>query len=757
MSSKIEFEMKRVLFPKNKILELGTYSIVSCCLIKKIEGEDIVLNQNYGTFTLISYTPTLFNYEDSYVATVEGEETKYGMSYHLLELEKEEEELTEGDKRNFISSVFTESQTANLYWYLDDPYEAIKNKETEKLTSVKGIGLKNVLNVYKKFEENQKYLKLFAKLSQYHLTRATMDSLLDKFGDPDVVIKRVKENVYELANIVDGIGFHRCDAIALSTGMKKNSPYRIQAFMQHYLMQEAENGNSWILPKVFFSQISPNLQVKLSDDELRDNLYQLHDKGIIYWNESKTKIGLSYYYNLEKSIYDHINRIKNAKNNPYHRDRDYEKKCIEECEANIGYSFTEEQKEAINGIMDNQISLLVGYAGSGKSSLIRTIATFYSKKGFTPCICTLSGKAAARIQEATDFEGSTIHRALGYNPLFGKFTMDETNPLPSPIVIVDETSFVGGELFLSLLKAIPNGTRLVLVGDDKQLPSIGACNIFFDLINSNKIKLNKLTQIHRQAEKSGVIIASKNVREGKQIVRNGWNGKETRGELQDFTIDVYENRLVSKPKLMDYYKSYVKSLEDAKETQIILATKSKGDCNTFDINNEIQEYLNPKAAFKSEICLTRNGKQFILREGDRVINRKNDYKAEIFHSENQETTEIFNGFCGEVIAIQDNKVVVKFDMVTPLIVFSYDTLQNLELAYALTVHLFQGSQVNRVIYLIDNTSYIMNTRELVYTAITRASKECIFLAQGEALKRAINTSQTINKQTYLKEMLIENA
>ena len=213
---------------------------------------------------------------------------------------------------------------------------------------------------------------------------------------------------------------------------------------------------------------------------------------------------------------------------------------------------------------------------------------------------------------------------------------------------------------------------------------------------------------------------------------------------------------------MDYYKHFVKTLDDAEETQIILATKTKGDCNTFDINNEIQDYLNPKSSLKSEILMQRNGKEFAIREGDRVINRKNDYKATVYNEnslnfdEEEETTEVFNGFCGVVRKIENNKVIVKFDLVDHLIEFSYDKIKNLELSYALTVHLFQGSQVKRVIYLIDNSSYIMNTRELVYTAITRASEECFLLAQSQALKHAIVTSQTMNKQTYLQQLLMQD-
>lgn len=1106
--SKIEFRISKVLFPKNGQLELGEYSIISCWLVREISGQFIEINPTYKTFSLLSYTPVIFNEYDTYVATVEPKQTQYGISYNLIEIEKDREEMTEGDKRAFLEMVLTPLQVDSLYATYMNPYDLIAKKDKEKLCMVKGIGEKSVNFLFKKYDENLKYSRLMVELKEFGLSKAMMDKLLFTYKDVDVVIEKVKENPYILADEVSGIGFKKADALAINAGMPKNSPKRLEAFFQFFLTSIAEEGNSWIKPKVLFGQIEDGLGVKFEDDIIRQVLYSMNEKGILSWNEDKTKMFLTKYLKLEEDIYKEICRLQKGINK-YKRNQEKENRIINTIQENIGFELTEEQKRAVDIILDNNISVLSGSAGCvdkdteffngiewkkisdynkedkvlqfdtftkeaslvtplryikepcdkmyhfkskygvdqclspehrvlyttyknpnkiiettaekmayvqknnsngfqgkiptsfsysgkgielsnieikimcavicdgtftnknsnlcrfhikkdrkknrlrelfaeakipwkehissaegytdfyiyaprkekeftsywyncnqeqlkiicdnimfwdgnesktqnnkirrrfsttnkntadfvqfaysscgfrasiginnrigeeyitnneayirksieylvsvternmigignctskeyqkqivqdyipvdgykycftvptgalvlrrnnqifitgncGKTVITKVFTSVYKQSGLSVALCTLSGKASARIQEATGFNGSTIHRLLGFVPDIG-FKYNKDNPLPYDVIIVDESSFVGGELFYDLISAIKEGGKLILVGDDKQLPSIGMCNIFFDMINSKKIAMAKLTQIHRQAQKSGIIVASKMVREGTQLVKNGWVGKETRGELQDFTIDIYDNKLYSNPKIIEWYRHYVKDLPDTFKTQIIVPMKYRGDFNTFDLNNQIQAIFNPKNSIKKEILLTKNGKSFTIREGDKVINRKNNYHAIIYKEDNfknniyqqefldideygnqvdnRKYTEIFNGFCGEVVKIIDNKIIVKFDLCGDLILFDYENRNNLELAYALTTHLFQGSQIENVIVGIDNGSYIMNTKELVYTAITRASKECVLLCEGGALKHAINTSQTNNKNTFLMTLL----
>lgn len=771
--SKIEFRISKVLFPKNGQLELGEYSIISCWLVREISGQFIEINPTYKTFSLLSYTPVIFNEYDTYVATVEPKQTQYGTSYNLIEIEKDREEMTEGDKRAFLEMVLTPLQVDSLYATYMNPYDLIANKDKEKLCMVKGIGEKSVNFLFKKYDENLKYSRLMVELKEFGLSKAMMDKLLFTYKDVDVVIEKVKENPYILADEVSGIGFKKADALAINAGMPKNSPKRLEAFFQFFLTSIAEEGNSWIKPKVLFGQIEDGLGTKFEDDTIRQVLYDMNEKGILSWNEDKTKIFLVKHFELEKKIYEEILRLQTGINK-YKRNYEKEERVIKTIEEDFGFGLTEEQKRGINTILDNNVCLLTAYSGCGKTTITKVFTAIYKQSGLSVALCTLSGKASARIQEATGFKGSTIHRLLGFVPDIG-FKYNKDNPLPYDVIIVDESSFVGGELFYDLISAIKEGGKLILVGDDKQLPSIGMCNVFFDMINSKKIAMAKLTQIHRQAQKSGIIVASKMVREGTQLVKNGWVGKEIRGELQDFTIDVYDNKLYSNPKIIEWYRHYVKDLSDTFKTQIIVPMKYRGDFNTFDLNNQIQAIFNPKNSIKKEILLTKNGKTFAIREGDKVINRKNNYHAIIYKEDsfknniyqqefldideygnqvdNKKYTEIFNGFCGEVIKIVDNKIVVKFDLCDDLILFDYENRNNLELAYALTTHLFQGSQIENVIVGIDNGSYIMNTKELVYTAITRASKECVLLCEGGALKHAINTSQTNNKNTFLMTLL----
>ena len=757
MSSKVEFKISRILFPKSGVLELGNYSVVACIPLRLIEGEELQLKEKYNSFTLVSYTPIIYNPYDTYIAEISPEENKYGLSYNLIKLEKDEKELSYGEKQTFIDSVFTSIQRDNLVsLYGDKVYDLIAAKETEKLLAVKGIGQKTIEYIYRRFDENLKYQKLILELGQFQLTRAMMDSLLDRYKDPEVAVAKVRENVYILADEINGIGFKKADALALKAGLEPNSPQRLEAFFYYYLSYAAEQGFSWLDPKILFSQIKEYLGCEFSKETIKEVLYKMHDEESLNWNESKSKIFLQKIYNLENNIKEEINRLQNGEN-AYKRNFAQEKTIIKNVENEIGFEFTEEQREAIETILDNNVALITGGAGVGKTQTTKVFAEILKSQNLTVALATFSGKASARIKEATNLQGSTIHRLLGYIPNLG-FSFNKENPLPHDVIIIDEGSFLGGQLFYDLISAIKENGKLYIVGDDKQLPPIGMCNVFYDMINSYKIPRVSLTKIHRQAQKSGIILASQTIREGHQIIKNGWIGKETRGELQDFTVDIYNEKIYGYPKIMEWYKKYVHNLDEAFHTQIIVPMKYRGEFSTYALNNEIQEEYNPPNPNKKEIPIVKNGYNFIIREGDKVINRRNNYKATIYtpptaESKTQDTTPIFNGYCGKVKQIIGSKIIVKFDLCDELIEFPYEERGNLELAYALTVHLLQGSQVENAIVGIDSGSYIMNTRELVYTALTRASKGCVLVAEQKALKHAIMTSQTVVKNTFLKELL----
>ena len=766
---KIQFKLHKVLYPYDNGIQLGGFSIVSCIPFGASQFEPRLKLNKYHNFTLTCESSPIFNFLDVYTAVVEEtNHPKYGIGYRIVSMDMDNFELTDNGKIAFLREILTPNQFEALASYFDDPFTPIAKGDIETLCSCKGVGKKTAQRLIDKYHQNYKYAKILIELSEFDLSIKMVEKLLSAYLTSDNVINKVKENPYILANEVDGIGFKKADAIALKGGMPSNSVQRLKAFMIYFLESQAQEGNSWVTPSCFAGAIEDNLHTYFTDESIRTEMYDLYNEGIICWDINKTKIALVKYYNLEQHIYRDLLRI-NQDDTVLQRELDKEKEIISTTEKELGFEFTDEQLQAVDRILNNKISLLIAKSGSGKTTLIKLIATILKYYKQSVRIATLSGKASARIEEATGYAGSTIHRLLRYNPEIEGFEYTRDNPMPFDVIIIDECSFLGGELFYSLVQAIRNGAKLILVGDDKQIPAIGVSNIFFDIINSHKFSTNVLTKIHRQAMKSGIITEADKIREGKQITRTGWTGVEVRGELQDFILDVYNDRCIGNLKIMEYYKQFCSTLEDTHNTIVVLPMKNRGEVNTYEVNLAIQEKYNPWKGDKSEITIKKNGKELTFRVGDRVINCVNNYRATIYNPDHYnnldflnydeqelEETELFNGFCGTVINIIDKKVVVQFDLIDKPIILAGLEIHNLDLGYAITVHKMQGSEIPNVIMLIDYSSYIMNCRELIYTGVTRAKKKCVLLAEANALTQAIKVTQTINKQTFLLDLLRGN-
>ena len=765
---KVQFKVNKILYPHDGQIQLGGFSIVSCAPYgDSLLNPNLVLNK-YRNFVINCYNSPIFNFFDTYTAVVEKvDHPKYGLTYRVVSMDMDNYELTDNGKLMFLKEVLSPNQYATLTAYFDSPFDIIANEDIDALCECKGIGRKTAERLIQKYHSNYKYAKIMVELSEFELSVKMIEKLLETYLTSETVIAKVKENPYILTNDVNGIGFKKADAIALRGGLPPNSSKRLKAFMIFLLESQAQEGNSWISPTVFAGSIEDNLHTYFTDEAIRQQMYELYDEGIICWDNKKTKIALTKYYLLEKLIYENIIRIDKSLNDLI-REPEEEKRILAEAEKELGFEFTDEQIQSVSNILNNQVSLLIAKSGSGKTTLIKLITKILHYYNKSVRIATLSGKASARIEEATGYAGSTIHRLLKYDPEKDSFVYNKNNPLPYDVIIIDECSFLGGELFYSLVQAIHNGAKLLLVGDDKQIPAIGVSNVFYDIINSHKFNTNILTKIHRQAQKSGIITEADKIRNGVQITRNGWTGIETRGELQDFTLDIYNERCIGNLKIMEYYRQFCSNLEDTVNTIVVLAMKNRGEVNTYEVNQAIQEEYNPYNANKPEITIKKNGKDIIFRKGDRVINCVNNYKATVYNPNQSdfmsweddepdpEETELFNGFCGTIVDIIKKKLIIKFDLIDEPIELSGQEIHNLDLGYAITVHKMQGSEVPNVIMLIDFSSYIMNCRELIYTGITRAKKKCVLLAEANALAQAIKVTQTVNKQTFLLDILTDN-
>lgn len=381
----------------------------------------------------------------------------------------------------------------------------------------------------------------------------------------------------------------------------------------------------------------------------------------------------------------------------------------------------------------------------GKSSVAKGMSDLISK--YIKYGTALSGKASVRIKEATEMESKTIHKLLGYQ--HGEFYYNSQNQLDCDAIFIDESTMISGELFLSLLKAIPSGAKVVLIGDIQQLTPIGSCQVFSDVLNSN-IPSFKLTKPHRQAMRSGIIPLSLNIINQKHIFDSTFEGNIILGELQDMELDIYKSFINGSDIVVNHFLKQYKKTNDLMETQIIVPLKNRGDVCTYKLNVEVQSKINPISDSRKHILINLDKERFYqIQIGDKVINTKNNYKATTVDGED---IAVFNGNMGIVKNIDDEFVTVDFVGLGEVILDS-NGVKSLELGYAITVHKSQGSGFDTVIGAIDSSAYVMLNAELLYTLVTRAKKYCVLVGKNSAIRSAITKREIKNKQTYLTELL----
>ena len=678
------------------------------------------------------------------------EDPKWGNQYNIksiysdISFDKEDKK----GKEKFLLSIFTPNQVSAMYEIYDDPFSILDAEDVEKLVQIKGCGIKTADNWIRKFKKNINIARIFVELDEYGLTNNMIKRLMERYHSPDLIIEKVKTNPYVLVNEVEGIGWKRADEIALAGHIEFDSPTRIGAYIVYYLNKCGDEGYSWITPDQLLGSILDNLGEEVPDENITTAIRELGNK--LWWNEEKDKIGLSKYYNIEHKVAEELIRIRNAKSNICCDDW---KEHIDHLERVQGWKFTDEQMNGIKTVLNNNITIITGLAGTGKTSVVSGVLEALNH--YSSVMCALSGRAASRMSEVTGKEGFTIHRLLGFPkgaPDYQCFEYNQDHKLGADIYILDEISMVDAKIFYYLLRAIPDGAKLICLGDSGQLESIGCGNVAYDMIHSSEIPTIELTKIHRQAAKSAIITQSIAVRNSKQIIPKNWTGVETRGELQDLELHCYSDSSNTFYNIMEIFSRLMAQKDfNIMDCQIIVPIKVRGDACAYNINNTVQELYNPPAKNKKEITRISNDKTFILREGDKVINVINNYKLK---------TPIYNGNIGTIKSISyseelDSRIITVDFIGIGSVDVPEDCWLGIELGYAITVHKYQGSQSKYIIFGLDFSSYALLTRELVYTGITRAQKKCYLVCQTGALRYATMQQSISKKQTHLQDCLYE--
>lgn len=636
--------------------------------------------------------------------------------------------------------------------FKDDTKRVIE-EEPELLSKIKGISGKKAQDIAYQFEEKRDLRDAMIFLSQYGINGTLAVKLYKVYEDEIYYI--IKQNPYKLSEDVRGIGFKTADEIARKVGIEKDSEFRIKSAVEYILYLNAEKGNTYMKVMDLFNETKFLLDIEIENDYFETLLSNMViDRRIKI--EHSTDVYLNYYYKVEAEVAKRLLSI-----NASVADLNYEKSTAEDFEKFFkekNILLDEMQFLFIKKSIENGVSILTGGPGTGKTTTINGIIQFFGAKNLKISLAAPTGRAAKRMSEATGYEAKTIHRLLEVNGVVndkdasshGEFLRNEENPLETDVVIVDEMSMVDISLFNSLLKAIPLNCRLVMVGDIDQLPSVGPGNVLHDIIASERFSTVKLEKIFRQAMESDIVKNAHKVNNGEKIKLDN--------KSSDFFFIEESDAMHITARIWRLLSQKLPKYVDAKTSDIqVITPMKKGNLGTYKLNEDLQRALNPKAINKKEYELP-NGK--ILREHDKVMQNKNDYKLDwiikgMYDIPIETGKGVFNGDIGEVIEIDklNKKVEVLYDE-NRYVKYEFTDLDEIELAYAITIHKSQGSEYPAVVIPILDVPRLLSNRNLLYTAITRAKKCVVIVGSEKALNYMIQNKNEVRRQTGLCEKLI---
>ena len=624
-----------------------------------------------------------------------------------------------------------------------DTLDIIQNTP-ERLTEVEGIGMKKVKQIQESYEENRELRNIIIQLSPYGITPNYCLRIYKKYKEKSIEI--INKNPYRLAEEVRGIGFKIADEIASKIGIDKYSPDRIMQGILFTLNQSLANGHTYLPKRVLIEQSVKILGVESSFVEkgIMDLAYA--QKVHLENKNGEILVYLMMYYICENGVCKEIIKLSQHEIKDLHINIDKEIKIVEkEDNINLAKNQIEAVKEAIN----NGVTIITGGPGTGKTTTINTIIKIFENNDQKVVLCAPTGRAAKRMSETSNKEAKTIHRLLemGFATDSDEliFFKDEEDPIDADVIILDEASMVDIILMYNLLKAVKLGTRLLLVGDSDQLPSVGAGNVLKDIIDSGVIKTVRLNEIFRQARESMIVVNAHKINNGEPLFLNVKNKdffflrKNTNEEIINEIIGLVSERL---PK---FYK-----FDKLKDIQV-LASMRKGDLGVNNLNIELQKYLNPPEKYKQEEQFAKR----TFRVGDKVMQIRNNYTKKWETEDKSDSGEgIYNGDIGYIFHIDKDKktVYVLFDKVK-LASYKYDELDELDHSFCTTIHKSQGSEFPVVVIPIVWAPPMLLSRNLLYTAVTRAKKLVVLVGDVRYLEQMIKNNRINDRYSNLSYKL----
>lgn len=702
----------------------------------------------------------------------------YGKQIRVEMLERSMPKTVQGMEKYLASGVIKGigAKTAKkiVKHFGIDTFKIIE-QEPLVLAQVSGISKKKAQEIGEVFHAQYELRRAMLFLQEYGITPTYAIKIYKQYKDKTTEV--VKNTPYRLVDDIYGIGFRKADEIAARVGIAKDDPHRIKTGILYLLTSFSNNGHTYmprprmmeeavklLMPEIYQAYMPVNPYSGVPDEVvsyehplIENALIELAmSKQIVIKNyEDVPCVFLAYLYHSEQAVARKLIDLASL----YQKDASIDvEKELEKTQKELKIELVEEQKEAVRHVLTNGVTVVTGGPGTGKTTTINAILHMLEKAGEEVLLAAPTGRAAKRMSEATGIEAQTIHRLLeigymGEESARQAFNRNEENPLEADVIIVDEMSMVDINLMNALLKAVVEGQRLVLIGDADQLPSVGAGNVLKDIISSGRISVVRLIQIFRQASKSAIVMNAHRINKGEYPVMNEkgtdffFMKRSNQEEVKETIIELVTTRL---PKYQGF--------DGLKDIQI-LAPMRKGAIGVNELNKALQDALNPHHNLKPE----KEYRGVLFREGDKVMQIKNNYNTpwKILGKTGMsidEGTGVFNGDCGIITAIKEDEelVVVTFED-SKVVEYEFNQLDELELAYAVTIHKSQGSEYPVVILPIHSGPPMLLSRNLLYTAVTRAKKMVVGVGLVETVQRMVDNNREIERYSslgrHLKQML----
>ena len=630
----------------------------------------------------------------------------------------------------------------------------VLSEHPERLQEVHGIGKKRAAMIAESFLEQQSTRRAMVFLQSYGISPALAIRISRHYGDrtPEIV----RENPYRLCDDLEGVGFKTADRIGLSLGIPPESEDRVRSAMKYILRDAAASSGHVYLPEAELCSVSAEM-LGVSKELCAQALRSLLVIGALRSESDPDtpdvrRVYLPYYWHAEQEVALMIRRLMVSVSTDKYAGVS---RAITSFEKSRGITFSPTQRSAIAGALENGVFVITGGPGTGKTTIINCILDLLSRDNET-VLCAPTGRAAKRMSEATGAEARTIHRLLEYSGEEGTFTRTEENPLEADCVIADETSMIDLMLMRALLKAIRPGTRLILVGDADQLPSVGPGNVLGDILDSGEVPCARLTEIYRQSGESHIVLNAHLINSGKMPLLNEKGTDfffERKTSLPEAARSITALVTTRLPGYLKYPEAERLSLS-VRNIQV-LAPSRKGECGVNTLNLRLQEVLNPAAPDKPQFLWG----EVLFRLGDKVIQTRNDYKLP-WRRETvagvEEGAGVFNGDVGFIIDVnpEEHMLTVRFDEDREATYESGD-LEDLEPAYCLSVHKAQGSEFPVVVMPVTPGPPMLLTRNLLYTALTRAKSLVVLVGTENVIRRMVENDHVIRRYTTLAGRLIE--